>query len=155
MKEKHIKKEHNVSLLLYHFVCPAKYRKKIFTVEVEESLIEVCKDIEEAYEIRFEEIGVDRDHVHFLVQWVPMMSPKFMIQRIKSVVAREMLRRHPTIKKILWWWKFWTRWYYVNTVGLYGNFEMIKNYVQNQWYGYKTLYHKGYWMTSLFDWQVF
>ena len=68
MKEKHIKKEHNVSLLLYHFVCPAKYRKKIFTVEVEESLIEVCKDIEEAYEIRFEEIGVDRDHVHFLVQ---------------------------------------------------------------------------------------
>jgi len=68
MKELHIRKQHNVSLLLYHFVCPAKYRKKIFTKQVEKSLVEICKDIEEAYEIRFEEIGVDSDHVHFLLQ---------------------------------------------------------------------------------------
>jgi REP element-mobilizing transposase RayT len=66
--ELHIRKEHNVSLLLYHFVCPAKYRRSIFVGEVVKTLVEVCSEIEEAYDIRFEEIGADINHVHFLVQ---------------------------------------------------------------------------------------
>lgn len=32
---KHIHKSHNVTLLLYHLVCPAKYRRKVFTEETE------------------------------------------------------------------------------------------------------------------------
>lgn len=29
---------HNKTLLLYHMVCPAKYRRKVFTEEVEQTL---------------------------------------------------------------------------------------------------------------------
>ncbi len=32
--------------------------------------------IAERHEIHFVEIGADEDHVHFLVQSVPVMSPK-------------------------------------------------------------------------------
>ena len=35
-------------------------------------------------EIIFLEIGVDKDHVHFLVQSVPMYSPKKIVQMIKD-----------------------------------------------------------------------
>ena len=56
MEKKHIRKEHNVGLLLYHFVCPAKYRRDIFSVEVEKTLINTCNEIEKRYEIRFDEI---------------------------------------------------------------------------------------------------
>jgi REP element-mobilizing transposase RayT len=56
MQELHISKEHNKSLLLYHFVCPAKYRMDIFTESVEQTLTEICKEIEARFEIRFEEI---------------------------------------------------------------------------------------------------
>ena len=56
MEDKHIKKEHNVSLLLYHFVCPAKYRRDVFSEEVEKTLVNICEEIEKRYEIRFEEI---------------------------------------------------------------------------------------------------
>ena len=136
---KHIRKQHNVSLLLYHFVCPAKYRKKIFTESVEQSLKEVCSRIEVTYEIRFVEIGADEDHVHFLVQSVPMQSPKRIIQVIKSLTARELLELHPEITKILWGGKFWTSGYYVNTVGRYGNEESVRKYVQNQGRDYKLL----------------
>ena len=52
----HIRKQHNVSLLIYHFVCPAKYRRDIFTEEVESTMINICKQIELSYEIRFDEI---------------------------------------------------------------------------------------------------
>ncbi len=135
----HIHKSHNVSLLLYHFVCPAKYRKKIFTEEVEQSLKKVCSTIQVTYEIQFLEIGADQDHVHFLIQSVPMQSPKQIIQKIKSITARELLERHPEIKKLLWGGKFWTSGYYVNTVSKHGNEDIIKRYVQGQGMDYKLI----------------
>ena len=65
MSDEHIYKSHNKSLLLYHLVFPAKYRRKVFTEEVGERLKEICIEIEKCYEIRFVEIGMEEDHVHF------------------------------------------------------------------------------------------
>ena len=138
----HIRKSHNVSLLLYHFVCPAKYRKKIFTKEVEASLKAVCREIGPRYDIQFIEIGADEDHVHFLIQSVPVQSPKRIIQIVKSLTARELLRRHPDITKVLWGGKFWTSGYYVNTVSRYGNEESVKDYVKNQGMQYEQLHRQ-------------
>ena len=58
-------KRHNVSVLMYHMVCPAKYRRAVFTPEVEPVLKEVCLAIEQRYEIKFLEIGTDQDPIHF------------------------------------------------------------------------------------------
>ena len=59
-------------MLLYHLVFPAKYRRVVFEEGIEDFLRTICLEIEERYEIRFLEIGTDKDHVHFLVQSVPM-----------------------------------------------------------------------------------
>ncbi len=64
---RYLHKSHNVSVLLYHLVCPAKYRRVVFDETVDAVLKEVCLDIAVRYEITFLEIGTDRDHVHFLV----------------------------------------------------------------------------------------
>ena len=85
-----ILKRHNKSLLLYHIVCPAKYRKKAFTEEEEETLKTTCIGIGERYELHFVEIGIDEDHVHFLVQSIPTISPSQIVQLIKSITAKEM-----------------------------------------------------------------
>jgi REP element-mobilizing transposase RayT len=79
---------HNKTLLLYHIVCPVNYRRKVFTEEVENSLRDICMEIQERHEIHFVEIGADEDHVHFLIQSVPLMSPKALVQVIKSITAR-------------------------------------------------------------------
>ncbi len=144
----HILKKHNKSLLLYHIVCPAKYRRKVFNEEVEATLKEVCKGIERRYEIYFVEIGVDQDHVHFLVQSVPTMAPKRVVQMIKSITAREIFRRHPEVKRLLWGGKFWTSGYYINTVGKYGNENFIAAYVKAQGNQYQRIYRN---QLSLFD----
>jgi REP element-mobilizing transposase RayT len=109
----HILKRHNKTLLLYHIVCPAKYRRKVFSEFVEKTLREVCAEITERYEINFLEIGTDQDHVHFLVQSIPMYSPKIIVQRIKSIIAREIFSRNPEVKKDLWGGQFWTDGYYI------------------------------------------
>ena len=128
----HIVKSHNKNLLLYHLVCPAKYRKKIFTEEIEKTLKEVCRGIEERYEIIFLEIGADNDHVHFLIQGVPSLAPYRIVQIIKTITSKEIKRRHEEVKKILWGGAIWTSGYYMNTVGQYGNESVIKQYVQKQ-----------------------
>src|SRR3990172_2957403 len=148
---KYVHKKHNVSVLLYHLVCPAKYRQVVFTEQVDQELKKVCLEITQRYEIVFLEIGVDKDHVHFLIQSVPTYSPTRIAQTIKSITAREIFKRVPSVKKKLWGGEFWTDGYFINTVGHKGNEESIRNYVQNQGKGkeYKQLHREV--QLSLFD----
>jgi REP element-mobilizing transposase RayT len=117
---------------MYHIVCPAKYRRAVFTAPVDEKLKEVCLEISKRFEITFLEIGTDKDHVHFLVQSVPMLSPKRIVQIVKSITAREIFRACPEVKKQLWGGEFWTDGYFISTVGKHGNEDVIKKYIQNQ-----------------------
>jgi len=139
-KDRHIIKSHNKSLLLYHFVCPAKYRKKVFTSKVEETLKKICKGIGERFEIYIIEVGSDENHVHFLIQSVPSYAPTQILTTVKSITAKKIFKAHPEVKKLLWGGKFWTAGYYVNTVGQYSNFETIQKYVQNQGKEYRQIY---------------
>ena len=136
----HVIKRHNKTVLLYHMVFPAKYRRKVFVETVTESLKLVCLGISERYEIHFVEIGTDEDHIHFLVQGVPSMSVSEITRIIKSITAKEIFSRHPEVKKILWGGKFWTSGYYANTVGQYGNEDVIRQYVQGQGGSYTKVY---------------
>jgi len=126
------RKSHNISILIYHFVCPAKYRRVVFNDEVDEVLKDTRLEIEKRYEIKFIEIGTDKDHVHFLIQSVPMYSAKKIIQTVKSITAREVFTKIPEVKKKLRGGEFWTDGYYVSTVGQKGSEETVRKYVQEQ-----------------------
>ncbi len=125
-------KRHNISVLMYHLVCPAKYRRAIFTPEVVKTLTAVCLEIEQRFEIEFLEIGTDQDHVHFLVQSVPSYSPSKIVRVIKSITAREIFRQVDQVKQQLWGGELWTDGYYISTVGRYAGEEQIRHYVQTQ-----------------------
>ena len=127
-----IRKSHNVSILMYHFVCVAKYRRLVISEEVDEVLQKVCMDISKRYEIRFLEIGTEGDHVHFLIQSVPSYSPTKIVTRVKSITAREIFSRVPSVKKKLWGGEFWSDGYFVSTVGEHANEDVIRQYIRNQ-----------------------
>jgi REP-associated tyrosine transposase len=140
----YLHKSHNVSVLIYHIVCPAKYRRSIFDDSVDDELREVCLEIAKRYEIEFLEIGIDKEHVHFLVQSVPMYSPKKVVQIIKSLTAREIFRRLPSVKKQLWGGEFWSKGYFISSVGRHGDEKTLTDYVKNQSpdKGYKKLHQQ-------------
>ena len=121
-----------MSVLLYHLVCPAKYRKAVFDGKVDEELKRVCLEIANRYEITFLEIGTDKDHVHFLIQSVPGYSVTKIVQTVKSITAIEIFRRIPAVKEQLWGGEFWTDGYFVNTVGQKGSEATITKYIQAQ-----------------------
>ncbi len=135
-----IHKSHNVTILLYHLVFPAKYRKAVFDKKVDQILKEICVDIEKRYEIHFLEIGTDKDHVHFLVQSVPMLSLTQIVKTIKSITAKQIFLQCPEVKKQLWGGEFWSSGFFASTVGKHGDENMIAKYVKNQGQAYEKLH---------------
>ena len=117
---------------MYHIVCPAKYRRVVISTEVDSIIKETCLEIEKRYEIKFLEIGTEKDHVHFLVQSVPVYSLSKIVQIIKSITAKRVFERCPEVKKQLWGGEFWTKGYYAGTVSKHGDEELISSYVKNQ-----------------------
>ena len=138
----HIFKSHNKTVLLYHLVFPAKYRRKVFTKGIEDTLVNTCIEISERYEINFVEIGNDEDHVHFLIQGIPKMPVSRIVQIVKSITAREIFSQHKEVKKLLWGGNLWTSGFYANTVGQFASEETIRNYVRDQGKEYYQL-HSG------------
>ena len=136
----YIHKSHNVTILIYHFVLPAKYRRVVFDDHVDEVLKEVCLDIEKRYQVKFLEIGTDEDHLHFLIQSVPTYHVSKIVTMIKSLTAREIFKRCPQVKKKLWGGEFWTDGYYASTIGKHGNENTITEYVKKQGKKYQKLY---------------
>ena len=115
----------------------------IFDKAVDQQLKSVCLEIEKRYQIKFLEIGSDKDHVHFLVQSVPSYSVTKLVTMIKSLTARQLFKHCPDIKKQLWGGEFWTDGYFASTVGKHGDEEMIASYVKNQGKTYQQL-HKNH-----------
>ena len=124
---------HNVSNLVYHIVCPAKYRRVVFDEDVDEKIRQICIGIGMRYDyIKFLEIGTDGDNIHFLVQSTPTHSPSEIVKIIKSITARQIFAECPQVKKQLWGGEFWTDGYFVATVGKNQNESVIREYVKNQ-----------------------
>ena len=128
----YIRMSHNVTNLVYHIVCPTKYRRKVISEEVDRTLKQICLEIEERYDIYFLEIGADRDHVHFLVQTIPKYSVTQLIKIIKSITAKQIFAQCPEIKEKLWGGEFWTDGYFVATVGKNTSEDAIAEYVKSQ-----------------------
>jgi REP element-mobilizing transposase RayT len=118
----------------------------VIDAEVDLVLKSVCEEIEKRYQIKFLEIGTDEDHVHFLVQSVPTYNVTKLVTMIKSLTAREVFKRCPQVKKLLWGGEFWTDGYFASTVGKHGNEDMIGKYVKEQGGSYQKL-HSDYQLT--------
>ena len=137
-----------MSVLMYHLVFPSKYRRRVLSERVKRILKAVCLGIEKRYQIRFLEIGMEEDHVHFLVQSVPTYSPTKIVRTIKSITAKKIFLICPDVKEALWGGEFWTKGYFVNTVSKHGNESVISEYVKDQG---KNDYEELYRQQELFE----
>ena len=81
---------------------PVKYRKALLEEEVVEIIKETTIGIQERYAIEFEALGMDRDPIHILCSAHPKVALGGIVRIFKSITARVVFRRKPTIKKELW-----------------------------------------------------
>ena len=133
MKDELQKSAHKVFKIKYHFVFCIKYRKDLFlNKNYVEAVKEICYEMQDRYHMKFETIGFDEDHVHFMLQSVPKYSPFQLFRVVKSVTAIQLFKKHPDLKEELWGGEFWSDGGYVSTVGEGINAEIIRNYIKKQ-----------------------
>ena len=116
----------------YHIVFPVKYRKALLSKEIGLAILEISVEISERYEIGFERIGCDVNHIHVLCSFHPKYSIGETVRKFKSITARELFRRFPELRKELWGGEFWSDGYYVGTVGEGGSWTVVEKYVRQQ-----------------------
>ncbi len=112
----------------YHIVFPVKYRKGLLTKGIDTAI----REIGERYEIEFEQMGCDKNHIHILCSFHPKYSIGEVVRKFKSLTARELFKRYPWLRKELWGGEFWADGYYAATVGEGGSWAIVEKYVKNQ-----------------------
>jgi len=133
MEDNLCKSAHKVFKIKYHFVFCIKYRKDLFLDnQYVETIKQMCKGFEDRYHMKFETIGFDEDHVHFMLQSVPKYSPSQIFRLVKSITVIELFKKYPDLKKELWGGEFWSDGGYVATVGEGVNAEVIRGYIKKQ-----------------------
>ena len=123
---------HNIYDTHYHIVFPVKYRKALLQNDIPLAIGKLAEEIALRYDIEFEKIGYDQDHIHILCNFPPKHSGSDVVRIFKSITARELFKQFPLLKKELWGGEFWSDGGYVGTVGEGVNADIIRNYIKVQ-----------------------
>ncbi|MCK4617932.1 IS200/IS605 family transposase [Candidatus Aerophobetes bacterium] len=102
------------------------------TKEISNYTKEVFQRIAEEYEFEIDTMEVMKDHVHLFLSVPPRYSPARIVQIMKSISSREVFRRFPHLKEILWKMELWSDGYFVRTVGDRVTAEVIERYIKYQ-----------------------
>jgi len=123
--------QHSVYALHYHLVMCVKYRRKILHGEVMASLKEILGKLADKIGITIIEMETGIDHIYILFKSKPTHQPSKVINSLKAVSARRLLKIHPSLRKYLWKGHFWSNSYFLATTGQV-TLDTIKRYVQSQ-----------------------
>ena len=123
---------HNIYETHYHIVFPVKYRKALLQNEIPLAIAKIAEEIASRYDIEFEKIGCDQDHIHILTNFPPKYSGSDVVRIFKSITARELFKQFPLLKKNLWGGEFWSDGFYFATVSERGNWKTVERYIANQ-----------------------
>ncbi len=123
---------HAVHELKYHLVWVPKYRARILGGEVGQYLKEVFERVAEEYAFHIMRVAIMADHVHILLKAPPSYSPSELVQVMKSISARELFKKFPKMKKLMWSGKIWNEGYFVRSIGDKLTADVIKKYIEYQ-----------------------
>ena len=123
---------HNVYDTHYHIVFPVKYRKALLTDEIPLAIVAIAEGIGLRYDMDFEKIGADINHIHILMSFPPKYGGSDVVRIFKSITAKQLFIQFPILKKDLWGGEFWSDGFYISTVSEHGNWKVVERYVTNQ-----------------------
>ena len=122
---------HSKYRLMIHLVWIPKYRKRILKGKLSLRLKELLQLCAEANGWEIDEVNIQEDHVHLIVQFVPTISVSKMVQLFKGRSSRALRKEFPELEEFYWGNSFWADGYFAEAVGVC-NLNTIREYVKNQ-----------------------
>jgi len=122
---------HTKHRLRYHFVWIPKYRKRVLRGKIAVRLKSLLYEAAEINNWWIEELNIQFDHIHMLIQVCPKESISKVIQKLKGGTSRVIRLEFPELKEFLWGDSFWADGYFAETVGIQDD-AVIKRYIKEQ-----------------------
>ena len=116
---------------MYHLIWIPKYRKRVLRGAIAKRIEELLRQCSEINGWRIDELNIQPDHVHMLIQLKPNISVSKAVQLFKEGSSKVIRAEYPELEEFLWGDSFWADGYFAETVGKF-NKEVIKEYIQNQ-----------------------
>ena len=122
---------HTTHRHMYHIVWLPKYRKRILESNVKKRVDEVLREVAQINGWDIQELNIQLEHVHLMIQIPPSISVSHAVQFLKGRSSKVVREEMPELKKFLWGSSFWADGYFSVTVGEVSE-EKIREYIQNQ-----------------------
>ena len=122
---------HTKHRLKYHLVWIPKYRRRVLLGKIAAHLKALLYQAAEMNQWYIEELAVEKDHLHMLVQLRPDTSVAHAVQIMKGGTSRVIRQEHPELEEFLWGDSLWADGYFAETVGVFQE-EMIQKYIREQ-----------------------
>ena len=131
MGSKYKKLSHVVYKCDYHIVWTPKYRYRVLFGEVKSLVENDIRMLCGRKGVEVQEMNVQIDHVHVVVSIPPKVSVSVLMGTLKGKLAIKLFKSYPNLKQKPYWGNhFWSRGYFVTTVGV--DEEIIRRYVKHQ-----------------------
>ena len=114
----------------YHLVFTPKYRRKVIYGQLRRDIGKILRKLCEMKEVEIIEAHAMPDHIHMLVRIPPKLSVSGFMGFLKGRSAVTIHERHANLKYNYGNRFFWSKGYYVSTVGL--NQKTIAKYIREQ-----------------------
>jgi putative transposase len=130
-KERYWTGAHTTHKLRYHLVFVPKYRKRVLQGEVAKHLEALLHQACEINRWNLEEIAIQPDHVHLLVQVQPKYSVSYVVNLLKGGTSRVLRLDFPDLEEHLWGVIFWADGFFAARVGVVEGL-VVTEYIQDQ-----------------------
>ena len=128
---KYKKLSHVVYKCDYHIVWTPKYRFRVLFGELKSLIENDTRMLCEWKGVEVMELNVQIDHIHIVCSIPPKVSVSELLGVLKGKLAIKIFKSYPKLKQKPYWGNhFWSRGYFVTTVGV--DEEMIRRYVKYQ-----------------------
>ena len=108
---------HTKHRLKYHLVWIPKYRKRILNGRLAYRVAELVRQCVDVNGWEINELNVQVDHVHLLLQLKPDMSVSKVVQLIKGGSSKVLRDEMPELEEFLWGESFWADGYFAESIG--------------------------------------
>jgi putative transposase len=118
-------------LIIYHLIFVVKYRRPL-VIPYGQRMKEILHQIAAGSDFAIQEMEVDRDQVHLMIQSQPKLAPAQIVRRLKAESTRLIWQEHPELKRQFWKKQvFWSDGYFCVCIGN-ASIETVKHYIESQ-----------------------
>ncbi len=114
----------------YHIVIVPKFRRKVVYGKLRKDIGEILRRLCDYKSVEIIEAHACIDHIHMLVSIPPKLSVSDFMGYLKGKSSLMIFERHANLKYKYSNRRFWTKGYYVSTVGI--NKATIAKYIREQ-----------------------